>query len=138
MMTDVIIEIRSAISSDSTESVTVNTLGQMRCEDGVYRLYYEETDEDGDVTKTAIKIDADTVTIRRSGVMSSCLTVREGERYTSQYEATFGAFCVGITGKSVLSSLNDNGGRVSLEYEVDTNNSFLSNNIIEINVRRSH
>ncbi len=137
-MTDVIIEIKSTISSDSTESVTVNTLGQMRWDNEVCRLYYEETDEDGDVTKTAIKVEADTVTIRRSGSVSACLTVREGERYTSQYEVSFGALSVGITGKNVRAALDENGGRVLLEYELDTDNSFLSNNIIEINVRRSH
>ena len=137
-MADVVIEIKSTISSDSTDSVVVNTLGKMTCDNGIYCLSYEETDQDGDVTDTLIKIDPDTVTIQRKGSMSSCLTVREGERYTSQYEAAYGSFSVGITGKRVRSLLDENGGRVLLEYEVDTNGSFLSNNIIEINVRRNH
>ncbi len=110
----------------------------MKSDRDTFCLFYDETDQDGDITNTLIKIYPDSVTIQRNGTLSSCLTVREGERYTSQYEAAYGSFCVGITGKRVRSSLNENGGRVLLEYEVDTNGSFLSNNLIEINVRRNH
>lgn len=137
-MADVVIEIRSSITSETTDTVVVNTIGKIEFNGGAFHLCYDETDQDGDITNTLIKIATDSVTIQRSGTLSSCLTVREGERYTSQYEAAYGSFSVGITGKRVRSSLNENGGRVLLEYEVDTNGSFLSNNLIEINVRRNH
>lgn len=137
-VTDVVIEIRSTIVSDTAESVTVNTMGRMKLEGGVVRLYYDETDEDGAVTSTVIKAESDTVTIRRSGATSSCLIVRQGERYTSQYDVVYGSFIVGLTGRSVDVALDESGGRIALSYELDTDNRFLSNNEIEINVRRSY
>lgn len=136
-MKDVIIEISSCIEAEDTQTVTVNTVGQMHWENEVCQLFYDETDEDGDVTQTRIRIEPDSVTIHRTGKTGSCLTIRPGERYLSQYDMAFGSFCVGISGKTVHSAMDENGGLVRLEYSVDADSEFLSNNKIEITVRRS-
>ena len=134
--TEVVIDLNSRIVTEDTDTVSINTLGEMKWEDGACQLLYETRDEDGTVCATRIIVEDDTVSVSQQGSTRSLLSIREGNRSLSQYQTAYGALAVGVTGHRVRSSLTPDGGSLLLEYDVDINASAVSKNIIEIYVRR--
>lgn len=137
-MFDVVIDISSRIvSADDTENININTLGHMRLSHGTASLFYSEKTDDGQKVSTTVKIGDDkSVNITRTGDGSSQLTVLEGRRCLSSYNTPYGTLTMGISGRTVDINLDENGGQIVLDYAVDINSEFMSNNLIEINVRR--
>ena len=134
--TEVVLDLKSRILAEETDSIDINTLGDMTWKDGACHLTYETPDENGRLTRTRLIVEDGSVTVSQQGGMASLLTVREGERTLSPYETPYGSFSVGVTGHRIRSLLSPDGGSLYLEYDVDIQSSAVSKNIIEIHVRR--
>ncbi|SEF38759.1 Uncharacterized beta-barrel protein YwiB, DUF1934 family [Caloramator fervidus] len=96
---------------------------------------YDETEISGmEGTKTTLKIEKDKVSIIRRGTTNSDLEFKKGETTFSLYSTPFGV--LNITIKPILVQINvdENGGNVKLEYQVNTNNSGFIENVLELKI----
>lgn len=137
-MTEVIIDIKSRqLSAENDDSIELTTLGKLAEKDGKLMLSYEDSETvQNSKVKTTIHIDGEKLTLLRSGALESRLVVEPGKRHRCFYNVPQGELMLGIFGKEVKNRLKSDGGYLKMKYNIDVNNDFLSENVIEINVRK--
>lgn len=139
-MKDVLITIKSSQryaangENDSIELTTVGKLGKKR---NSYYLSYDESEAIGaQGVKTILRIENNKlVTLNRSGAIGGRLVVENNKRNTCFYDMPEGSLAIGIYGKTVESSINDNGGRLYMSYTIDAHTNLISENTVEITVK---
>lgn len=94
--------------------------------------YIENNEETGPEETTITVFGNDTVSIVRSGQFSSEMTVEKNVRHHTFYRTPYGELTMGIYGKKVEWSRDDNGGVLKMSYTLDFNNGFVSENIMFI------
>jgi len=96
---------------------------------------YDETEISGmEGTRTTLKIEKDKVSIIRRGTTNSDLEFKKGETTFSLYSTPFGVLNITIKPTLVEINVDENGGNVKLEYQVNTNNSGFIENVLELNI----
>ena len=76
------------------------------------------------------------ISIVRTGNYQTHLVVQKGKKHFCHYETPFGEFAVGVSAKWVRNELTDAGGKLALRYTVDANTTLLSDNEIQIDIRK--
>ncbi len=106
-------------------------------EDGVYFCNYEESEITGlGGTKTSIEIGNDYVSLLRRGTVNSQMLFIEGKKTTSLYSLPFGELTIDIHTKSLSADVNENGGKLKVDYIIDINSSAGGHNTFDINIYR--
>jgi len=127
--------------SETNDTVEFMTRGVMRktADDDLVLSYDDDRilgDTSGKSVKTRLTIEKnDRVTIERGGELSSRIVIEKGVRNDCLYSVSNMDLTLGIFGKTVQNNLTENGGRISMTYEIDANSRPLSQNIIEITVK---
>lgn len=137
MEKDVCIKIKSIQNSEEGEDVTeLFTYGKMiKNPDGCYSISYEETDAVGfEGCKVTMDISQDEVRLIRSGNAVSDLIIERGKKHHCHYGTPYGDFMMGINTNDLKNEITDNGGSLYLNYTVDINSDFLSDNEMFINI----
>lgn len=117
--------------SDITE---ISVKGTYRKTDKGYIAEYTDFESLEGSEKTVISVNGETMLMTKFGDVSTEMLFRQGERSNSDYITPFGNITIGIYTKKLESSLDENGGRVSLEYTIDFNSGFAALNELEITV----
>ncbi|MBQ9965126.1 MAG: DUF1934 domain-containing protein [Clostridia bacterium] len=138
MMKDALIKIKGiqGINGD-TDTIEYTTTGRFgKKNDGYYMSYFESEAMGEKSIKTVIHIKSDdSVILQRSGGMNSRLVVEKGKRNTCFYSTPQGSLSIGIFGESIINSLAENGGSLSMCYTIDSNSQLISRNQVEISVK---
>ncbi len=135
---DVLITLKSVQKnekdSDETEIITQGLY--TKNEDG-YTISYEESSATGFGGSTTILkvVGKEQVTMERTGSTTSNLFIESGKKHHCHYGTPYGDFTVGITTKNITSTLTENGGDLYLNYIVDINSSYVSENEIYVNIK---
>ncbi len=125
----------STVETDGErEQMEFVTEGKMLCGTS-YRISYNTDDGTGSEF-TMIRAGENEAVIYRKGGTESHLTVRKGERYVGHYSIGVANMMVGVSGKNIEVDMNENGGRIFLEYAIDVNSEHVSVNTVEIKVQR--
>jgi len=134
---DAMISIKGIYNVDgSPDTVELLTCGRFYRRNNSYWLSYDESETTGfEGHKTTLHIEKDKVTMRRSGLSESQLVVQSGTRHQCLYDTGFGAITVGVNGRAVKSTLDDNGGVVDFSYSMDINTALTSENRVIIEVK---
>lgn len=121
----------------SNESV-LDTEIRYRRERDDYVIEYDEADDAGfENSRMQLRVTPDgMVSIIRTGEYQTHLVAQSGKKHFCHYETPFGEFAVGVLAKYVSSTLDETGGRLELRYSVDANSTLLSDNEIQIEVRK--
>ena len=137
MKKDAMISIKGIYNVDgSPDTVELLTCGRFYRRNNSYWLSYDESETTGfEGHKTTLHIEKDKVTMRRSGLSESQLVVQSGTRHQCLYDTGFGAITVGVNGRAVKSTLDDNGGVVDFSYSMDINTALTSENRVIIEVK---
>ncbi|MBQ0084366.1 MAG: DUF1934 domain-containing protein [Clostridiales bacterium] len=137
-MNDVIIDIKSRqLSADNDNSIELTTHGRLLEKDGKLMLSYDDSQTiKNSKIKTTIHADGEKLTLMRSGAIESRLVVEQGKRHRCFYNIPQGELMLGIYGEEVKNRLKADGGYLKMKYNIDINNDFLSENIVEIKVRK--
>ena len=139
-MKDVLITVKTVqINEEDKTELELTTEGNFAVRDGAFLITYEDSmmsDELG-VVNTSIKVKGKVVTISRSGAYRSKFTVEKGKRCNSLYETPFGRMTMGFFGEEVVNNLTEDGGKLSVKYSVDVNNSEINKNEIYVSVREA-
>ncbi len=131
-MQNVVIKISSTIESDGDcETIEFTTVGKMMVKDNVCHITYEENDGSGN-SNGMIKVEGQTVVIRRSGEAASKMTITAGKRFVGHYDMGSMGMMVGVTGRRVDAIITETTADIFLEYAIDINASPISVNKVKI------
>ena len=107
-------------------------------EDGVITLVYDETELTGlEGTTTTFVIDGDTVTLTRSGALSSQMIFQRSKRHTSLYETPWGTMTVDITTVSLACRMDGHGGILDIRYSIAVDHQVTGENRFKVRVREA-
>lgn len=119
--------------------VELTTEGHMTIrEDGTFVLSYDETALTGmEGTTTSFTLRENTVSLRRSGTISSEMYFQAGEPHLSLYETPFGVLTVEVTTEKLAHRLNEHGGILDIQYTISVEHQISGRHHFKIRVRES-
>ncbi|AGC69489.1 hypothetical protein Cst_c25320 [Thermoclostridium stercorarium subsp. stercorarium DSM 8532] len=138
MKKDVMITVNSVQEHPDKEADVFNfvTEGVYYKEGDNYYITYNESDLTGmEGTTTTLKIEPDSVTLIRSGNVSSLMVFQKGRKHTSEYSTEYGTFEVGVTAQKVSVNMDDSGGSIDVEYFIEVNNQLTSFTTLNVKVQ---
>lgn len=120
------------------DEVKLVTAGQYGFEDGKIRFTYNESDLTGlDGTKTTFTVGPMGVVLKREGSLNSQMFFQEGKKNYFHYETPYGSATMGVDTRRVLSTLDEHGGDMEIDYDIDFEHTFMGRNQFKINVKES-
>ena len=139
MIKDVIIDIKTEQTVDgNTDSIEFTTDGKFGIRDGSYFISYDESqllEVDGQIKTTVFIKPDNSVVMQRNGSYNSRMVIEKGVRNNCFYITPMGELSLGIFGEKVVADLTDNGGKISMNYTIDTNLQLLSRNHVNISIK---
>lgn len=136
-MKDVIVKIKSTQGlSKEKEVVEFWAEGKIREEnENIIISYLDNSVIEGAKVKTELTImGEDSITLERSGEISSKLIIEKGVRNNCFYSVPEGSLMLGIYGKEIKNTLKDLTGNIKMIYTLDADMHPISENIVEISV----
>jgi len=144
MKKDVIINIKgiyNAGEDDDTDVIEMFTTGEFYSKDGSYYISYKESEATGfEGAITTLKVEnQDCVTLSRDGDGHELaqLIVQNGVRHQCHYDMGYGDLMIGVSGRSIRSTLDESGGLLEFKYSLDINTMHTSENEMTILVQES-
>ncbi len=123
---------------DDTDIVLTTEAGFEK-QDDVYFIDYEETEITGmEGTKTLIEIADSYVSLRRTGTVNTNMLFMKDRKTSSSYSTPYGELVVGILTNKLEIDIDENGGRVFVDYYIDINNATTSKNNFDLEIRRKY
>jgi len=114
-------------------SIELVTQGRLYKKNDAYYIEYEESELSGmQGTKTQISIKDGTVMMERVGKYPSQLLFEKGKMYINSYETPYGSIQIEVYPTRVDHDLDDNGGKVDLEYQLGIDGRFVSSNELQL------
>ncbi len=141
MKKDVIISITGLqqVDDPETDEVTLTTEGRFYRRGGGYYLVYDESEVTGlEDTRTTVKVTGDNVTVTRSGKYPSLMTFQPDRRHMGMYYTDMGNLTISVATRNVQNTLTDDGGRVTVDYDIEFQHAYMSTNNLTIDVRVTH
>ncbi len=139
MIKDVIIDIKTEQTVDrNTDQIEFTTDGRFGFKDGSYFISYDESkllDVEGEIKTTLYVKPDNSVVLQRKGAYNSRMVIEKGVRNNCFYATPHGELSLGIFGEKVFWDLNQNGGKISMKYTIDTDLQLLSRNSVNISIR---
>ena len=115
--------------------IELMTDGEYSCENGVWQFSYMESELTGFAgTKTTFLGESDCVKLSREGAFVSEMIFCAGRKHHFLYETPEGSMTMGINTHRIESRMDENGGKLEVEYAVEFENSLLSRNSLRISI----
>ena len=122
---------------EDNSDISLTTEAEFENQDGVYFIDYKESEITGlDGTNTSIEIGNNYISLVRNGSVNSQMLFMKEKKTSSFYNTPYGNFTIGIYTDNLDIDVDDNGGRVNVDYYLDINNAKTSKNNFEIKIRR--
>lgn len=137
MKKDVIIDIYSTQCYEDTEpdEISLVTDGVFYEKNGKYYIKYDESEMTGvPNTKTTLKIDGDTVSLIRSGAQETQMIFKKNEHNIGLYQTVAGPYTLGVKTKELAHNIDENGGNLRLEYDIELNYQMSGFNTFDIKI----
>ena len=128
-MESVLISITAAAENGDKQSDVMRliTAGTIERQKDGYLLRYEETlDESEPSHHVCLTIAPDMVSMARTGTYETNLLFRRGQRYESLYHTPYGDMEMAIYCTKVFSRIDEKGGDVQLQYQLDMGGQFVA------------
>lgn len=138
MNKEVLITIHSIqnIDGQDREGPELITQGTYEYGTDAVRFSYMESELTGlSGTKTAFVVGPEEVTLLRRGAVNANMVFHCGEKHKFHYQTSFGSLKMGLDTHRLECSMNEHGGSIEIEYDLNFDQSFLSKNRFIINVK---
>ena len=125
--TPILLSLTASSSADGEPGggLQLLTSGELTTLPDGFLIRYEETiDETAAPTQVELSLKENSVTMHRQGEFETNLVFRKGQRYESQYATPFGAMDMAIFCTRVRHGMNEQGGFLHLQYQLDLNGHF--------------
>lgn len=124
MNKDVIISVKGIQTSPNDtkpNEIELVTEGKYYKKGNSYYVTYKESKVTGmDGTTTTVKVcDDGLVTLTRFGKVNTQFMFKEGKKYQSYYDTVYGTFIIDILTKSVDIDVDDKGGNIRVDYNIE-------------------
>lgn len=116
--------VNSQTIDGETDSVAEEGIGSLREKNGVFYIVYK--------TKTAtvmLKTDGTYVELKRTGDSQYTMNYAEGKSSGCSYNTPYGTINMNIFAKSIKCGLTEDGGKLAINYILETNGDKLYNDI---------
>ena len=122
--------------SDDKDCIEMKASGkfQYSCKKTV-AVYYESQVKNNDVRVLLKYYDSGKLVIERSGALENTMCFEKGKRHCEAYANAQGKMWMGIYCESLYSDLNEIGGTISADYQLDVEGRIVSRNSIEITLK---
>lgn len=127
--------------SDSEDQIDLQTGAAYVLKGSTRYISYKEYDPQDPEKhyRTTVKVDENNVvTVMKGGEISHNLILEEGKRHRCEYRTPFGYMSLGIYTEKVHVALDDNGGMVSVRYNIDVENELVSTNELTLNIEEAN
>ncbi len=137
MKSKVIVKVVSkTISDGEEEKIELMTPGKFYKKGEAYFVVYEETEISGmEGTTTTLKIESDQLRIIRFGTTSSNLIFKKGIKHSSMYKTVYGIFEVIVEPSSIDIDVDENGGKIEIDYNLRAGGMAQSTNSMCIEIK---
>ena len=122
MKRDVMLSIKGTQHYEQQERETIElvTEGTLEQTEKGWKLSYEESELTGLAgVKTTFTLAPGSITLTRSGKLSSTMVFEEGVIHESLYRMEFGALLLTVCASKVRCDLSEGGGTIDLTYAID-------------------
>lgn len=111
---------RQSYMGQEPDQIELVTEGVLEDQADAWLLSYEESDLTGmgGVTTTFI-VEADKITLKRSGRLNSQMVFQEGVVHDSLYQMEFGALMISVCASRVMADICHDGGMIDLIYTIE-------------------
>ena len=131
--------LQSYSGPDEDTDIVLTTEAGFEKQDGVFFIDYEETEITGmEGTKTLIEIGDNYVSLRRTGTVNTNMLFMKDRKTSSCYNTPYGELLIGIFTNKLEIDVDENGGKVSVDYYIDINNATTSKNNFDLEIRRKN
>ena len=121
---------------DVIELVTEGRLIRQGKDD--YILSYRESELTGlDGTETTIHVEGEQVTLVRTGEFNTQMVFQEGRRHLSMYNTPYGAMAVSVNTRHMYAELDEGGGDIEVDYNIEIDHAVAGRNIFQIKVTQA-
>lgn len=138
---NVIISVKGTQSLQNGEDINeieLITEGKYYKKGDSYYISYKESEVTGMAgTTTTVKVVDKVITLMRFGAVNSQFVFEKGKRHLSYYETQYGVFTIAVLASEVNIQLNDSGGEISVDYELDIDNNKTGNNDFYMLIRKA-
>ena len=120
------------------ETVSLVTQGYYAYEPDRIVLQYAETEMTGQAgVVSTFTVEGDTVTLTRTGALRSEMRFAVGQPHDGLYDMGFAALLVRVCARHITVLLNERGGILDLEYDLEIEHTDCGTNLFHIEVRRN-
>lgn len=111
---------RQSYLDQEPEQLELVTEGVLEDKGNSWILRYEESELTGmaGVTTTFI-VEANKITLQRSGKLNSQMVFQEGVAHESLYEMEFGALMISVCANRIMADICHDGGMIDLIYTIE-------------------
>ena len=88
-------------------------------------------------TRTSMTIGPNRVEVFRNGTVTSRMVFEEGRKNSFLYSTPFGDATMGVDTRKIHRHVDENGGRVEIDYVVDMEHAVVARNKFEITIRQT-
>ncbi len=138
MEKEVVITIKSCqqLGGEERDGAELITRGTYRFKGGTARLCYDESELTGmDGTHTQFDVKPGEVVLSRRGAVDSRMVFQPGQRSDFFYRTEYGMLTLGLDTRRIDCSLDEHGGDMRIDYDLDFEHSLMSRNQFIINVK---
>lgn len=140
MNKDVIISVKGSQMNPDNEESTLElvTEGRYYRKGETYYVSYKESEVTGmEGTTTTLKVANGVVTLMRFGSINSQFIFQQGQKHVSYYDTAYGAFTIGVLANHVAIAVNDSGGEISVDYQLEIDNNKTGMNDFHMLIREA-
>lgn len=138
MPKNVLIQVISAQSYEEghNDRVEFTTVGTLHNREGIYYIIYRDTEISGlaGVT-TSLKVEPAKLTLNRMGGVDHKQVFERGIRHGSPYVTPHGALFFEIDTENMEIDLTEQGGNITLKYNLFSDDHCISHNSLRINIK---
>ncbi len=85
-----------------------------------YKVSYVEQQDDGSESTTTLHVEnGSCITVVREGAINTHMIVEKNVRHISHHVTPYGNFSMGVSGASIDSRIDENGGKLKFSYCTD-------------------
>lgn len=131
-----IISVCSKQSEDKDDVIEVVTPGSFYKKDDTYYAIYKETKISGmEGTTTTLKMSENKFSLIRVGSTTSRMEFYKGKENISMYDTPYGTLELKTKTKKLVINLDDEGGKVYIDYDMSISGQNSQSTLLEINIK---
>lgn len=132
------VKARQEFGEGPADNMELVTQGVLQKDNDIFILSYQESEVTGlEGTLTTFHVEPERVTLMRIGEYNSQMVFEEGRRHLSMYNTPYGAMSVGVNTRHLLAELDEHGGSIEIDYNLELEHAIVGRNVFQIRVKEA-